>query len=198
MITRRLLVATANILLKLLGGTLRWKITDLAGYRDPARQKPVIAGIWHNRILVLPLVYQWMCGRPRRLTILTSASRDGALLADFTASFGMHAVRGSSSRGGAQALLRLRSLLEAGSDIAITPDGPRGPVYEPGPGLLHLAERTGYPVMGVQVTYHAFWELRSWDKFRIPKPFSTVEVTFLPGITLSSENRSALLEILGA
>jgi hypothetical protein len=151
---------------------------DNAGYmrRDPSQ--PLLVGVWHNRIFVLPLCFEWFCRRSRRLNILTSASRDGALLSHLVARFGMESVRGSSSRKSVIALRNLQKKLEEGSDVAITPDGPRGPVYEISPGLVYLAAKSGIPVMTIQVDYERYWELRSWDKFRIPKPFSRVRIEF--------------------
>jgi lysophospholipid acyltransferase (LPLAT)-like uncharacterized protein len=175
---KRLLSWLAGVLLRLLGGTLRWTFVDEAGYMQRAGTEPWLVGVWHNRILVLPLCFEWFCKRRRRLNILTSASRDGALLSAFVSRFGMESVRGSTSRRGVVALRHLQKLLAEGSDVAITPDGPRGPVYEISPGLIYLASKTGLPVMTIRVEYQKFWELRSWDKFRIPKPFSAVEIRF--------------------
>ena len=74
-------------------------------------------------------------------------------------------------------MLRLASMLEEGSDIIITPDGPRGPCYTLSPGLIFLAQKTGAPVSRIDVEYSRYWELKSWDRFRIPKPFSRVTIT---------------------
>lgn len=192
-----LVVSLATVLLKLLGGTLRWTYEDHAGYRTRAPGNPFIVGVWHNRILVLPLIFEWFCRRCYPVSILTSPSRDGALLSAFMGNFGMGAVRGSSSRGGVKALLLLRAQLREGVDVAITPDGPRGPVYEPSPGLLRLAVKTGLPVMAIRVDYERYWEIRSWDKFRIPKPFSRVHVRMLPPVTFTEEDTAKLCELLG-
>jgi hypothetical protein len=107
---------------------------------------------------------------------LISASRDGDLIADVTRRFGFDVVRGSSSRMGAAALRELSEVLEAGRDILITPDGPRGPVYELGPGIIFLAQTTGAPVVPVNMEYSSCWRVKSWDRFIIPKPFSKVRV----------------------
>jgi len=200
----QLLTWVASIVLKLWGGTLRWRFTDEAGYmhRDPS--EPLLVGVWHNRILVLPLCFEWLCRRVRRLNILTSASRDGELLSKLVARFGMESVRGSSSRKSVVALRLLQKRLEEGSDVAITPDGPRGPVYEISPGLIYLAAKTGKPVMFIRVDYERYWELRSWDKFRIPKPFSQVHITFLNPIFITDgdpefleSQRHKLRELMG-
>lgn len=190
-------VGLATILLKLLGGTLRWSYQDLAGYRTRAAGNPFIVGVWHNRILVLPLIFEWFCRRCYPVSILTSPSRDGALLSAFMGHFGMGAIRGSSSRGGVKALLLLRAQLREGVDVAITPDGPRGPVYEPSPGLLRLAVKTGTPVMAIRVEYERYWEIRSWDRFRIPKPFSRVQVTMLEPVVFTTEDTEGLRALLG-
>ncbi len=177
---QRLGARVAAAALKLLGGTLRWRLDDDAGYLTRPLSEPLLVASWHNRILVLPLCYRWICQGRRPLTVLTSASRDGAFLSEFVAQFGIGAVRGSTSRRGTKALLELKSTLASGADVIITPDGPRGPVYTMSPGLVFLARKTGIPVMSVLVEYESFWELRSWDRFRIPRPFSTVRIRMLP------------------
>src|SRR5205814_4800602 len=105
-----------------------------------------------------------------------SASRDGDLIADVTQRFGFDVVRGSSSRMGASALLELSQVLASGRDILITPDGPRGPAYELGPGIVFLAQKTGAPVVPVNMEFSSCWRVKSWDRFIIPKPFSKVRV----------------------
>ena len=106
-----------------------------------------------------------------------SASRDGAFLAAILERFGVQPVRGSSSRRGAQALLELTTWAERGYDLAITPDGPRGPRYVVQDGAMSLAQITGLPI--VPVSYFLKWkiQLKSWDGFQIPLPFSICEVT---------------------
>ena len=168
----------------LLGGTLRWKLEDHAGYLSRPLDQPLLVAVWHNRILALPLCYQWMCKARRPLSVLTSPSRDGGWLSALVAQFGIGAVRGSSSRRGSAALRELQTVLKSGRDVIITPDGPRGPRYQLQPGLVFLAQLTGTPIMAVQVEYSAYWELRSWDRFRIPKPFSSVRIRFLPLLTV--------------
>ncbi len=166
-------------LIRALALTLRIECRDHAGYFDPARHRPCLCATWHNRILLLPRLFERLRGK-QRLVVLTSGSRDGGLLAAVVRRFHLEAVRGSSSRGGTTALLALQSLLAEGADVFITPDGPRGPRYELSPGLLFLAQKTGLPLLRVGVAYSRFWELKSWDRFRIPKPFSRVTVTLFP------------------
>ncbi len=156
---------------------LRIRIEDKAGL--DALSGAVIWAYWHNRLFTLPLVYR-RSAKHRSLFGLASASKDGAIISAIMKRFGMGCVRGSSSKRAAQALVECRRRLLDGSDLGITPDGPRGPVYVAAPGVVQLSRLTGRPVMPVQVTYSRKWQLKSWDRFQIPKPFSRVTVTVLP------------------
>ena len=90
--------------------------------------------------------------------------------------FDYDVVRGSSSKLGASALLQLSDVLAAGRDVVITPDGPRGPAYEIGPGIIFLAQKTGARVLPMNMEYSSCWRVKSWDRFIVPRPFSKVRV----------------------
>src|SRR5690348_17161734 len=111
-----------------LSATWRLRVREEMGL-PPTHKGPLIAAIWHNRLaLAMPVWKWWQKSHPREnLAALISASRDGALLARTFSYFGIKPIRGSSSRRGAQALLELTSALHDGLNVAITPDGPRGP-----------------------------------------------------------------------
>lgn len=156
---------------------MRLRVLDRCGLTRGELARPVIWTFWHNRILMIPVTRARFCSQ-REATVITSASKDGDILAAVMARFGVKSVRGSSSRRGGIALRELVSAMKAGHDIGITPDGPRGPVYHLNPGVIKLAQMTQYAVMPVFVEYSNCWQLRSWDGFRIPKPFSSVTVTF--------------------
>jgi len=174
----------ASLLLKALCRTLRYRILDEAGFLRGPYPTPVIMLIWHNRILAMPALFVRRYPKRKGLIVLTSPSRDGAYLAEFVRQFRMGAVRGSSSRRGAAALLHLTRRVEERYDICITPDGPRGPRYRLQPGALLLAQRAGVPLMPFLIEYSRYWRLKSWDGFAIPKPFSQVTVTLLPMVTV--------------
>jgi hypothetical protein len=110
--------------------------------------------------------------------VLTSASRDGAIIAAAMKCFRLDSVRGSTSRRGATALLQLTGTLEAGEDVAVTPDGPRGPCYKLGSGVVFLARQTGAGILPIHVEYSRALRLKSWDRFMIPLPFAKVRVVF--------------------
>jgi lysophospholipid acyltransferase (LPLAT)-like uncharacterized protein len=160
--------------------TLRHRLQDDSGAFTPGdASKPVIFSVWHNRLALCSLMYFEIVRRrfpERRLTALVSASRDGGLLTRILELFEMQAVRGSSSRRGAQALVEFRRAAARGLDLAITPDGPRGPCYLVQDGVIVAAKVTGLPI--VPVSYHAHWKIRlpSWDRFQIPLPFSRVDI----------------------
>jgi lysophospholipid acyltransferase (LPLAT)-like uncharacterized protein len=134
---------------------------------------PIIYAMWHGRILLLPFLYG-----SRRARVLASRSRDGELVARYVAWFGLEAVRGSSSRGGGEALRMLARSLKQGREVVVVPDGPRGPAQVAKAGIVTLARVSGAAIVPVAVGASAEWRLRSWDSFRIPLPFSRCVARF--------------------
>ena len=175
----RWLIAFGFHLLKILGRTLRYEMNDGAGIVGRSVSENYIGALWHNRLLVFPVVLRRFFPN-RRGAALISASRDGDLLTDAIHRFDYDVVRGSSSKLGATALLQLGEVLAKGGDVVITPDGPRGPAYELGPGIIFLAQKTGAPVLPMNLEYSSCWRVKSWDRFIIPRPFSKVRVIVGP------------------
>ena len=190
----KILVWFAALPLKLLMRTLRCEVKDEAGFLAEGAPKSVVALIWHNRMLGLTTAFSRFYPARKGALVLTSASRDGAYLAEFVRNFGVGAVRGSTSRRGSAALLDMVRKLNEGYDICITPDGPRGPRYSFGPGAVLLAQLCKVPLMPLWIEYSACWRLKSWDGFAIPKPFSKIEVTILPFIEVASTVGDGKLE----
>lgn len=166
-------------LMKLYALTWRIRVVNEAGL---SKDTPgaVIWAFWHNRLFPMPVLYSRCLKRMRPTAVLTSPSKDGAILAAVVARFGLESVRGSSNKRAAQALVECRRRLLAGCDLGITPDGPRGPCYQIAPGVIQLARVTKCPVMPVRVEASSKWRLKSWDRFQIPKPFARVTITLLP------------------
>jgi hypothetical protein len=171
----RWLIAVGFRLLQLWVRTLRYEIDDRAGVLGKPVDQNYIGSLWHNRLLIFPFVLRRFFSN-RRGAALISASRDGDLLADAIARFGFDVVRGSSSRLGASAILQLTDVLASGRDVVITPDGPRGPAYELGPGIIFLAQKSGAAVLPVNMEYSSCWRLKSWDRFVLPRPFAKIRV----------------------
>ncbi len=153
--------------------TLRYELNLAPDARDTLARRRVIFATWHNRLALSLRLYARFV-RPtdpsRRLAALVSASRDGGLLARVLTLFGVEPVRGSSSRRGAQALLEMTSWAERGYDLAITPDGPRGPRYRVQSGAVDLASVSGLPLIPVSYDLSGHYRLRSWDGFLVPMP----------------------------
>jgi lysophospholipid acyltransferase (LPLAT)-like uncharacterized protein len=167
-------------LLKTLMGTWRVEWEDRSGLFK-GEDGPVIVCLWHNRLALSMTIYRrWgLKKRPAKgLAALISASKDGGILADILARFGVQAVRGSSSRRGRQALLEATSWAEKGFHVAITPDGPRGPCYKIQPGIVSLAQLTGLPIMPTSAVIRGKICTKSWDKFQIPLPFARCKIIF--------------------
>ena len=110
--------------------------------------------------------------------MLASRSRDGELVTRYIGRFGIEAVRGSSSRGGAAALRHLARWLEEGREVVVVPDGPRGPAEVVKPGIVGLARLSGAAIVPVAVGASSEWRLGSWDGFRIPRPFARCVARF--------------------
>jgi lysophospholipid acyltransferase (LPLAT)-like uncharacterized protein len=164
--------------LRLLSWTWRMRLVDEHGVLQKPLG-PVLLCLWHNRLAISMRAWERF-GIPNirsaGLVALISASHDGGVLARTLKYFNVEAVRGSSSRRGAQALLELTSWTEKDYAIAITPDGPRGPRYKIHDGILALSQVSGWPILPVST--HVNWKicLRSWDRFQVPLPFARCEV----------------------
>ena len=160
-------------LLLLWRSTLRREIVDESG--EVTNPKPPAIGVtWHNRLPFFPLLF------PENLRKMTcaviSASRDGQYIADLAGQMGVRSIRGSSRKKGYSALHGVLEAIEAKNFVCFTPDGPRGPRYRMSPGPIYAASKLGVPIVPLAINYSSCWELNSWDRFQIPKPFSKVSV----------------------
>jgi hypothetical protein len=151
----------------------------------------VIYALWHGRLLPLAFLY-----RGRGVGALVSRHRDGEYLAGALEHLGFRVCRGSSGHGGAEGLLGMRELART-ADLAITPDGPRGPAGEVAPGILTLAQCTGMPIVPVGCVARPAWHLDSWDRFMIPWPFARVEVRYGAAIRVPAELDAAGVDAVG-
>ncbi len=179
---------TAALVVKTMRLTTRYQC------EGPDTKGPCIFALYHNRMIgAAGAAAPWAAIRPG--VVLTSASKDGAKVAAAMACFGLGSVRGSSSRRGAAALVTLRKKIEEGYHICITPDGPRGPRYVVQPGIVKLASVAQVPIIPFLVNYEKYWQLNTWDKFQVPKPFSRAQVTFGEEIRVPAKLGSEELEM---
>ncbi|GAT33186.1 hypothetical protein TSACC_21596 [Terrimicrobium sacchariphilum] len=183
-----LLAGIAVAILRLLFCTIRLKVDDDSIIKNDMSGKSIILCFWHNRILGITVSFLRRYPKQRKgVTVLTSPSKDGEILAQIMAGFRMGAIRGSSSRRGSQAMRELVRAVEQGIDIAVTPDGPRGPCYKLGPGVVFLAQTTGTRILPLHAKFSRCVRLKSWDRFIIPLPFSTISIKVGEPISVPSE-----------
>ncbi|HYK81926.1 MAG TPA: DUF374 domain-containing protein [Gemmatimonadales bacterium] len=138
-----------------------------------ATGRPIVYVLWHSRIL--PLLYH---RRDEDMALLISRHRDGGYLTTLAERWGYRVVRGSSGRGGEAGLLGLVRALRPGGQVALTPDGPRGPAERMKPGALAAAQHADALVIAAGARASAAWGIASWDRFVIPRPFARVEVAY--------------------
>ena len=160
---------TAYLLVRLVGSTLRFQITlEEGSLADGARRAhPAIYCFWHRAMIASAYHFRNM-----HIGIMISRSFDGECIARIVEKLGFRPVRGSSSRGGAGALMGMRQELELGHPAVFTADGPRGPLYVAKRGPVLLAHKTGYKICCFHVAVERAWILKSWDRMMVPKPFS--------------------------
>lgn len=179
-------------MLRAWGATLRFETSPETERLLRKIDEPVAFVLWHNRLFLVSEVFRrYRQGKP--VYGLVSASRDGAWLSAFFSVVGIRSVRGSSSRLGREAVTALVEVLRAGNDIGITPDGPRGPLYDFKAGALIVTRRTKSSILLLGGAFESAWQLRSWDRFYLPKPFSRVRVRceHVLAEALSDRDRSA-------
>ena len=171
--------------MRLLGASLRLEeINRLTAERLWERGGPLIYAVWHGRMLMLPYFY----GRARSPYVLASRSQDGEVVSRFVEGFGFRPVRGSSSRGGTTALRVLARLLrQERAEVAVVPDGPRGPRYVAQPGPILLAKLSGAPILPLGFGVSRGTVLASWDEFVIPSPFARAAVVFGEPLTVPGD-----------
>ncbi len=159
-------------------------------YNLPTDNKMKIFVSWHCNLLAFTYMH-----RNEDKVALVSASKDGQLIAGPLEVLGFHTIRGSSSRN---SVLALRSLLKTDKSMAITVDGPKGPPFKCKPGILYLAQKRKLPIICCSAWFSSTWQIPSWDKLRIPKPFSRISLKYHPAILIGKdediEKKSKLVE----
>ena len=159
---------------------------------EPFRRerRAVIYALWHGRMLMIPAIYEG------RVTpwVMTSLSRDGELVDRVVRGFGFRTVRGSTTQGGTRALREQIRLLRRGEDVAVLPDGPKGPRHVAQPGVILLAKLSRAPVIPMSFGAFPRWLLSSWDEFLMPLPFARAVVVFSEPILVPPDAERDTLE----
>lgn len=170
-ITRGLLPATLDLLFR----SLRMKL-DFRPDPEDVPQGAAVFAFWHGKMAVGWPLARTLFGR-RPLKAVVSLSEDGAILSDALDALGFSLIRGSSSSKGNQVRNGIEECLLQGEAVAITPDGPRGPLHRFKYGSVRIASKLRTPLLFADIRYSSAWRLKSWDRFEIPKPFSRIDVT---------------------
>jgi lysophospholipid acyltransferase (LPLAT)-like uncharacterized protein len=184
------LAAIGTPLVEALGSTYSWRETGTHHLDEIAREgrHPILA-LWHGRILSATLYF-----RDRGVVAMTSENFDGEWVARLMSRFGYRAARGSTSRGGAKALVQLRREMAEGFPVAFTVDGPRGPARVGQPGAAWLASVTGNPIVPFHIEASRFWTVKSWDRHQVPKPGSALAVAIGRPIEVPPQADEAAIE----
>ena len=176
--------------LNLIGRTWRFRVVNGGPVGDLRGKQGFIFSLWHGHLL--PLL--WF-HRNEGVLVLISEHRDGELVARAATSLGFGLIRGSTTRGADRALISMARELQAGREVAITPDGPRGPAKRFAPGALIAAQRSDSFIVPVAAVADRAWHLKSWDRFMIPKPFARITVAYGdPAKVMASTPREAAEE----
>jgi len=159
---------------RVLAATWRYRVHGWEHVAAARRaRQPIVYILWHSRIL--PLLYH---RRGEGIALLISRHRDGGYLAELSERWGYRVVRGSSRRGGEAGLLGLVRALRQGAEVALTPDGPRGPAERMKPGALAAAQHANALEIAAGARASSAWWIESWDRFCIPKPFAAVDIAY--------------------
>lgn len=192
---KRMIPPTAFLVGRALWASLRLEVFGsehvAAAYEKHGQ---VIMSFWHNRLLLFPYAYRYQM-QLHRLVAMVSRSHDGQLVAGFLERFGFRTLRGSSSQGGMAIFSQAVRMAREGYDIAISPDGPRGPRYQVQPGIIKLAQMTGLPILPVSYQVSIRKEIDSWDRFIVPGPFAKVAVEVSAAITVPRRAGKEQLEL---
>lgn len=137
--------------------------------------KQYVFACWHGELLISPQYYRKLF-KHHKAGAIASNHKDGKIVSETIKYLNIYPIEGSTSRGGAKALINSLSALKKGEDVLITPDGPRGPRFTINDGIVALAQKSNLEVFTINFQANNYWQLKSWDKFVIPKPFSKITI----------------------
>lgn len=140
--------------------------------------KPCVVVFWHGRLAMMSFAYRhWWSktfNKQKQGKVIISDHKDGEIITQIISKFGIGAIRGSSSKGGARALINAFKEIRNGVDVIITPDGPRGPKHSVADGAVIIAQKQHLEIYALNYEASKFWQFKSWDEMILPKPFSTI------------------------
>jgi lysophospholipid acyltransferase (LPLAT)-like uncharacterized protein len=149
---------------------------------SPVGDEQHVCVCWHGELLMSPQAYRKI-HKKHKASAIISSHFDGSLIASALNLLGIRSLRGSSSKGAKQVLLQAFKSIKSGEEVLITPDGPRGPRHHMSDGAIGIALKSKLPIFVMNYKAENYWQLKSWDKFVIPKPFTKVDF-YLQSISL--------------
>jgi len=171
--------------------------TNKVTFDAPAKisDEPIIFACWHGELLMLPYLYKHYRKTPHA-KVLISPHFDGELISQTIKYFGLGTLAGSSDKNPARVLIQAIKTIKEGYDIGITPDGPKGPRHQVADGIVVMAQKTGAKIVLVEIKPSRFWQLNSWDKFTIPKPFGKLHYYASQEIDISNLSLEEAKEVI--
>jgi len=142
-------------------------------YPTPITDEQHIIACWHSDLLMIP-VYRKICPH-RSASAIISQHKDGEIVAKILAYLSIKPLRGSSRKGAKKVLLEAFRAIKRGEEVQVSPDGPKGPRYHINDGVVALAQKGNLPIMIIGYRADRYWQMKSWDRFVIPKPFSRID-----------------------
>ena len=151
-----------------------WSSRKKFHYITPIDDSQHVCVCWHGELLMSPQAYRKIHPKHPASAII-SAHFDGSLIAGTLQLLGIRPLRGSTKKGARQVLLQAFKSIKSGEEVLITPDGPRGPRHSMSDGAIGIALKSDLPVFVMNYQASSYWQLKSWDRFVIPKPFGTID-----------------------
>jgi lysophospholipid acyltransferase (LPLAT)-like uncharacterized protein len=190
----QLIAKLGNFLMKVLIRTCHIHVEGLESFIHVAETEKCILMLWHNRLAIIPSILNRYA--PTIIfAALVSGSRDGEILSTVVHSYKRGRTIKVSHQARHQALRQnIRHIEERKQIVIMTPDGPRGPCYEIKPGIAFAALETQAYVIPLDWAANRFWELKTWDRLRVPKPFTTIVFRFLPPFRFENRTQTSLEE----
>ena len=173
-ISRKLAFVLVPLLGSIIIRLIYWTTRKSFHFPTNTPDEPCVIGFWHGDLLMQPFSYaNWK--KDPKIAVMISDHFDGELLARTMSYFGLETVRGSSRKGAARALIQAIKKVKDGYDLGLTPDGPKGPRFSMTDGIVAIAQKADCYIILQNSVPSRYWQLGSWDKFVIPKPFCHID-----------------------
>jgi len=163
-----------KLIIDVLFSTIKIEVVGIEKVKHILDTREVILAFWHSRILLISYLY-----KKQNAVIMVSPSGDGEIIAQIVQRQGHETVRGSTSKKGRKALVRLiKTMKNEKKPGVVIPDGPLGPRFKAKPGIITLAKMTGYYIIPASYSAKRMWIFSSWDRFVLPYPFTTCRIIY--------------------